>query len=80
MEISPRFPAPIHASNRMTASLERAFMEEMLKYMGPSAMTGSFSGGTGEDYFFSYLTQEYASLLAGKLDFGLNKVKENSNE
>lgn len=80
MEISSRFPPPNQASNRMTASLEQAFMEEMLKYMGPSAMTGKFSGGAGEDYFFSYLTQEYATLLAGKLDLGLNKFKENSSE
>ena len=80
MEIPPRLPSPIQASTSVTTGLEQVFMEEMLKYMGPSAMTGTFSGGAGEDYFFSYLSQEYARVLAGTLDLGLSKFKEIINE
>jgi len=52
--------------------LEQAFLEEMLKYCGPSAQTGAFGGGPGEDQFASFLTQEYAATLAKKFDLGLS--------
>jgi len=51
--------------------LEQAFLEEMLKYCGPSARQGAFGGGTGEDQFATFLTERYASILAEKLDFRL---------
>ena len=51
--------------------LEQAFLEEMLKYCGPRAGEGSFAGGHGEEQFTSFLTQEYAGILAGRLDLGL---------
>ncbi|MFV0384684.1 rod-binding protein [Paracoccus sp. (in: a-proteobacteria)] len=51
--------------------LEQAFLEEMLKYCGPRPSDGSFSGGHGEEQFTSFLTQEYAALMAGRLQTGL---------
>ncbi len=54
------------------SKLEQAFLEEMLKYCGPSSMKGEFSGGAGEDQFNSFLTREYAASLAGRLDLNLN--------
>ncbi|MCQ0969225.1 hypothetical protein MLD63_02080 (plasmid) [Paracoccus sp. TK19116] len=51
--------------------LERAFLQEMLKYAGPKPGEGSFSGGIGEEQFASFLTESYAGLLTGSLDLGL---------
>lgn len=51
--------------------LEQAFLEEMLKYAGPKPAQGAFGGGIGEDQFSSFLAQEYATILAESLDFGL---------
>ena len=66
----PTVPAPpkIAAMDQ----LEQAFLEEMLKYCGPGALQGEFSGGAGEDQFNSFLTQEYAGILARKIDLGLS--------
>lgn len=50
--------------------LEQAFLEEMLKYCGPAARQGEFSGGAGEDQFNSFLTREYSARLADRLDLG----------
>lgn len=44
-------PAQRPAANQ----LEAAFLEEMLKYCGPSARSGAFGGGAGEEQFSSYL-------------------------
>lgn len=55
----------------VSEQLEEAFLEEMLKYCGPVAREGEFGGGIGEEQFSSYLTQEYAAILADKLDLGL---------
>lgn len=51
--------------------LERAFLEEMLKYAGPKPSEGGFSGGIGEEQFASFLTRSYADRLAESLDLGL---------
>lgn len=56
--------------------LERAFLEEMLKYAGPQPSEGSFSGGAGEEQFASFLTREHAALLAGRLDLGFAALLE----
>lgn len=56
--------------------LEQAFLEEMLKYCGPKSVTGAFGGGIGEDQFASFLTQEYAAVLAGQIDLGLGDRME----
>ena len=54
--------------------LEVAFLEEMLKYCGPTPTEGAFSGGAGEDQFASFLTREHAGMLAGRLDLGFDAM------
>jgi flagellar protein FlgJ len=53
--------------------LEQLFLEEMLKYCGPKSNTGAFGGGIGEDQFSSFLIQEQATALAGRMDLGFSK-------
>ncbi len=75
MKIDPIVPAQTTSPQAVVASkLEQAFLEEMLKYCGPSSMKGEFSGGAGEDQFNSFLTREYAASLAGRLDLGLSRT------
>lgn len=75
MKIEPIISAQTGAPRAVVATkLEQAFLEEMLKYCGPSAMEGEFSGGAGEDQFNSFLTREYAAALAGRLDLGLGRT------
>lgn len=68
---------PLPASERslqkpdISDGLERAFLSEMLKYAGPRALEGSFSGGVGEAQFASMMTDAYADALSQKMDFGL---------
>ena len=54
--------------------LEQAFLEEMLKYCGPSAGQGDFSGGAGEEQFSSFLNREWAGLMASRMDLGLGSL------
>lgn len=56
--------------------LEKAFLAEMLKYCSPTAAEGAFSGGAGEQQFQSFLTEEYAGILADSLDLGLARFLE----
>lgn len=73
MQINPAQSAlsPVPTGAIPTDQLEQAFLEEMLKYFGPRADEGAFSGGHGEQQFASFLTREYAGILAEKLDLGL---------
>ncbi|MGZ3217918.1 rod-binding protein [Paracoccus sp. T5] len=59
---------------KVADQLEQAFLEEMLKYCGPGASEGGFSGGAGEEQFASFLTREHAALLAGRLDLGFGRI------
>ena len=61
---------PADASD-VAEKLERAFLEEMLKYAGPKPAEGGFSGGIGEEQFASFMTESHAALLAKSLDLGL---------
>lgn len=51
--------------------LEQAFLEEMLKYAGPKPKQQAFGGGIGEEQFSTFLTREYAAILAEALDLDL---------
>ncbi|WP_410216845.1 rod-binding protein [Paracoccus sp. (in: a-proteobacteria)] len=66
--------APAARQAAVADQLEQAFLEEMLKYCGPGAMQGEFSGGAGEDQFTSFLTREQASQLASRLDLGFGRM------
>jgi Rod binding domain-containing protein len=64
--------APAEAAARKAAeAFEAAFLSEMLKYTGLNANSESFGGGAGEDAFASFLTDEYARLLAERGGIGL---------
>lgn len=52
-------------------AFEAAFLGEMLKYTGVNAMPDSFGGGAGEEAFGSFLTQEYARLIAERGGIGI---------
>lgn len=51
--------------------LEASFLEEMMKYMGPTGAGDAGMGGTGESEFQTFLTQHRAQALAQRLDLGL---------
>lgn len=63
----PRDAAALKAAKAFEAS----FLEEMLKEFGINSMPESFGGGAGEEAFGSFLTGEYAKLLADRGGFGL---------
>lgn len=52
--------------------LEQVFLEEMLKHAGPKPNGQAFGGGIGEEQFSTFLTREYAAILADSLDFNFN--------
>ena len=62
---------PAAAARRAAEAFEAAFLAEMLKYTGLNATSESFGGGAGEEAFASFLTEEYARLLAGRVGIGL---------
>ncbi|WP_347139191.1 rod-binding protein [Paracoccus sp. SSK6] len=64
---------PSKTAPQAAEKLEQAFLEEMLKYCGPKSTDGAFGGGIGEDQFASFLTQEYAAVLARKIDLGFGE-------
>lgn len=73
---------PIAASAQITApklspvdQMEQAFLEEMLKYTLPKPENSSFSGGHGEEQFSTFLTREYAGLMATRLDLKLKVIE-----
>jgi Rod binding domain-containing protein len=52
-------------------AFEASFLAEMLKSSGLNAMPSSFGGGAGEEAFGSFLTQEYAQMMADRGGVGL---------
>jgi peptidoglycan hydrolase FlgJ len=81
MEISPASPGPLPLKRgageaerdamEAAKAFEAVFLAEMLQHSGLNAMPDGFGGGAGEDAFASFLTQEYARLLAERGGFGL---------
>ena len=78
MQIEPIQPKTLTGGAPLSAAdkLEQAFLEEMLKYCGPSASESGFSGGAGEEQFSSFLTREHAGLMARRLDLGFAGLLE----
>lgn len=76
--ISPTFPAPPVRSKpteqqlrAKATELEASFLAEMLKHTGVGEPQQSFGGGVGEEQFSSFLTNEYARLMAEAGGIGL---------
>ena len=74
MQVSPiQTPPPFQKTGSEAAEkLEQAFLEEMMKYCGPKSVAGAFGGGAGEDQFGSFLTREYAAIMAAQVDLGFD--------
>lgn len=53
--------------------IEAMFLNEMLKSTGIGEAVRTMSGGIGEAQFTSFLTEEYARILASRIDLGLMK-------
>lgn len=69
---APGAAAATEAAERKTAQdFEAAFLAEMLKHTGINSTPESGGGGAGEDAFASFLTGEYARLLAERGGVGL---------
>lgn len=69
-------PAPQHAGDldklrAAAVALEASFLAEMLKSAGLGETKGSFSGGTGEAQFASFLRREQAEQMAQSGGIGL---------
>jgi Rod binding domain-containing protein len=64
-------PAAEQQARAAAEAFEAAFLAEMLKYSGINANPAGFGGGAGEDAFASFLTQEYARLLAERGGIGI---------
>lgn len=65
-------PTPAETAERKAAQqFEAAFLSEMLKYTGINKPSDSFGGGAGEEAFASFLTDEYARLLAERGGIGI---------
>lgn len=66
-----RQPEPDRALRDKAEAFEAIFLAEMLKHGGINATPASAGGGAGEDAFASFLTDEYARLLAARGGLGL---------
>ncbi|MEO0388856.1 MAG: rod-binding protein [Pseudomonadota bacterium] len=56
-------------------ALEASFLAEMLKAAGVGKPLAGFGGGgAGEDAFASFLTREYATLMAAEGGIGLSEA------
>lgn len=65
-------PDQSEAAARKTAqAFEAAFLAEMLKHTGINSTPETGGGGAGEDAFSSFLTGEYARLIAERGGVGL---------
>ena len=53
-------------------NLERAFLAEMLSFMGVKEMSGEFGGGAGEEQFQTFLRDAHAKLIVEKGGLGLS--------
>ena len=68
----PAAPRAGRASRHAAAeAFEAAFLAEMLQYTGINAMPAGFGGGAGEEAFSSFLTEQYARLLAERGGIGI---------
>lgn len=73
MQITTDFPstAASHPGTRIADMIEAMFLQEMLKTSGIEKSGGTAQGGIGEEQFSSFLTEEYARILAGRIDLHL---------
>lgn len=68
---APGAAAGDEAARATAEAFESAFLAEMLKHTGVNATPDDVGGGAGEDAFSSFLTGEYARLIAARGGIGL---------
>lgn len=73
MQIQPAVasPAIISGKSGISDRIEAMFLKEMLKTSGPEKSGTAAQGGIGEEQFTSFLTDEYARILALRIDLKL---------
>lgn len=54
-----------------TVGVNKLFLSEALKLMGPMTSSGNFSGGNAEQQFTSFLIDAYAEVVSKKIDLGI---------
>lgn len=59
------------AARTIAKRFEASFLAEMLKHSGINRTPESTGGGAGEDAFASFLTAEYARMIADRGGIGL---------
>jgi peptidoglycan hydrolase FlgJ len=64
-------PPAEQAAHKTAQAFEATFLAEMLQYTGINAMPDSFGGGVGEEAFGSFLTEQYAKMLAERGGVGI---------
>lgn len=64
----PHAPPP---GMRITDRIEAMFLQEMLKSARIGQAGTVVGGGIGEEQFSSFLTEEYARILSGRIDLDL---------
>lgn len=78
MEISKDFVATTAqpSATRIVDRIEAALFQQMLKFSGLENPGKTAEGGIGEEQFASFLTEEYAQILASRIDLRLKGVAE----
>ena len=59
------------AARKAAEAFEAAFLAEMLQYTDVNSMPDGFGGGVGEEAFGSFLTEQYARMLAERGGVGI---------
>ncbi len=73
MQMTPK-PPPAATSNG--DRLETVFLAEMLKIAMPDPGGTAFHGGVGESQFSSFLIEQHAAAIAGRIDLRLDSRLE----
>ena len=73
MQISANIAAPVAppSGTRITDRFEATLFQQMLKSSGLERSGAAAEGGIGEEQFASFLTEEYARVLAARIDLRL---------
>jgi Rod binding domain-containing protein len=67
----PETPVEDRAAREAARAFEATYLAEMLKHSGINSLPSGFGGGAGEEAFSSFLTQEYARLMAERGGIGI---------
>ena len=69
-------PKPLMPATSIGDRLETAFLTEMLKIAMPEPTAAAIHGGVGESQFSSFLVEQHAAAIAGRIDLRLDSRLE----